>query len=331
MSFLPFLQVTADCSRPKEGKEGKKGRLNHIVDKLSRILVAVDFSEPARAAFEHALLLARIYGARVIAVHAVPPSEPFDWAAQARTELFGRLRQQAEAAGVPFTASVQHGDPAGVIVLHARARHADVIVLGAHRRTTVERLRGGSVSERVLADAPQPVLIVPSGAAIRRTRTLTNVVVAADLSDAAAAVIEQGIAIARRAKGRATLVHVVPGSPDVPRYLYRYGAAEYRDAVTADAWQRLQQLVRPGAKRDVAIDARVVVGDPYTEIARVAREVDADLIVTGASRRGVLSRAVFGSTTMRLMRAADRPLLVVPEFAMHATMSDRAAAQQRAA
>lgn len=303
------------------------------MDHLSRILVAVDFSEPARAAFDHALRLAQIYGAEVIAVHAVPPSESFDWAAQARTELFGRLRQQAEAARVPFTTTVQHGDPASVILLHARARHADIIVLGAHRRTTMERLRSGSVSERVLLEAPQPVLIVPSGGAADVPRALGNVVIAVDLTDAAKRVADKGIAMARRAKARATLVHVIPGSPDVPRYLYHYGVPEFRDAVIRDARQRLEQLIGPDAKRGVSIHARVVVGDPYTEIARIAKDVDADLIVIGASRRGMLSRALFGSTTTRLMRAADRPLLVVPvpELAMHATTTGQAAAQPRAA
>jgi K+-sensing histidine kinase KdpD len=55
----------------------------------------------------------------------------------------------------------QHGDPAGVIVLHANSRKVDIVVLGSNRRRGWRRFREGSVSERVLRRAGWPVLIVP--------------------------------------------------------------------------------------------------------------------------------------------------------------------------
>jgi K+-sensing histidine kinase KdpD len=55
----------------------------------------------------------------------------------------------------------QHGDPARLILLHANARKADIVVLGSNRRRGWRRLREGSVSERVLRRAAWPVLIVP--------------------------------------------------------------------------------------------------------------------------------------------------------------------------
>jgi nucleotide-binding universal stress UspA family protein len=38
--------------------------------------------------------------------------------------------------------SVQLGDPAGVILLHARAKYPDLIVLGTHQRTGMDRHDG---------------------------------------------------------------------------------------------------------------------------------------------------------------------------------------------
>jgi nucleotide-binding universal stress UspA family protein len=64
----------------------------------------------------------------------------------------------------------QHGDPARVIVLHANARKADIVILGSNRRRGWRRLREGSVAERVLRRAAWPVLIVPWDA--RRTGVL---------------------------------------------------------------------------------------------------------------------------------------------------------------
>ena len=47
---------------------------------LSRVLAAVDFSAPARRAFDYALDLAKRHGAKLAVVHAVPPDQPFNWA-----------------------------------------------------------------------------------------------------------------------------------------------------------------------------------------------------------------------------------------------------------
>ena len=51
-------------------------------------------------------------------------------------------------------------------------------------------------------------------------------------------------------------------------------------------------------------------GSPRKEILAEAHEWDADLIVLGTSRRGVLPRAIFGSTALHVIRNADRPLFL---------------------
>ncbi len=61
-----------------------------------------------------------------------------------------------------MSVSVQHGDPAGVILLHANSRHCDLLVLRTHRRTGLERLRTGSVAGEVTRRATCPVLVVPA-------------------------------------------------------------------------------------------------------------------------------------------------------------------------
>jgi len=45
---------------------------------------------------------------------------------------------------------------------------------------------------------------------------------------------------------------------------------------------------------------------------RVARELSADLIVVGSHGRGVVARAILGSTADKVVRTAHQPVLVVP-------------------
>jgi len=128
---------------------------------LARILCAIDLEKASERAFDRALSLAVLGNARLFILHATPASLPFSWRAAERLRYLTELRERAEAAGVKVRVEEQHGDPAGVIVLHANTRKVDIVVLGSNRRRGWRRLREGSVAERVLRRAAWPVLVVP--------------------------------------------------------------------------------------------------------------------------------------------------------------------------
>ena len=62
-----------------------------IVTQFSRVLAAVDFSKPARGAFDYALALSKQHGAELVVVQAVPPNQAFSWQARERRALTARL------------------------------------------------------------------------------------------------------------------------------------------------------------------------------------------------------------------------------------------------
>jgi universal stress protein A len=137
---------------------------------LARILCAIDLEKASERAFERALSLAVIGNAKLFILHATPAKVPFSWRSGERFQYLTELRERADAAGVKVRVEQQHGDPAGLIVLHANARKVDIVILGSNRRRGWRRLREGSVAERVLRRAAWPVLIVPWDA--RRTGVL---------------------------------------------------------------------------------------------------------------------------------------------------------------
>jgi nucleotide-binding universal stress UspA family protein len=65
-----------------------------------------------------------------------------------------------------------------------------------------------------------------------------------------------------------------------------------------------------------------VSGAPAEQIANLSREIDADLIVMGVTARGAIGRRFFGSTAIRVMRSASRPVLAVPERSQKAALVD---------
>ena len=128
---------------------------------ISKILCAIDLTKASRNVFERALSIARVSKARLYILHVVPADHPFSWRQRERLKLLTSLRERAERAGVSVRTVEQHGDPAQVIVLHADARKADLVVLGSNRRRGWQRFRKGSVGERVLRRAAWALLIVP--------------------------------------------------------------------------------------------------------------------------------------------------------------------------
>lgn len=300
---------------------------------LSRILCAVDPSEPAQVAFRQSLALARARDAELAVVVAVPPGEPFNRHARERTAQITGLRRASDAAGVRMRVSVQQGDPAAVILLHASSRTCDLIVLGTRHRSGFERLRAGSVAEQVARRATSPVLVVPiSRDAGSRACSggFRNVVCAVDVSTAPNAGLERVLRIVQDGTRRVTLVHALPNPAPMARDASRVGAPEQAELVKRDAWQRLQDAVPLELKATGTVRARLVWGTPSDEIVKLAGELGADLIVIGATSHGARGRGLFGSTAVRVMRSASCPVLAIPERMQHEAPLNIASTSERA-
>lgn len=285
-----------------------------IVQPITRVLAAVDFSKPARGAFEYALALSQRHAAELVVVQAVPLNQAFGWHARERLALTAKLRRRADLANVEFQDRVQQGDPAKIILSHAGSLHPDVIVAGTHQRTGIDRFANGSVAERVAAKSTVPVLAVPYGRRTVAVEPFNHLAVAVDFSVGSNRAIDHALALASDPTARVTLLHVVPGfSAGVPPHLYRYGIAEYQDQLLRDARRRLQLAVPVKRHSPATIHARVLLGDTTTEISRVVESIGADLLLVGVPKRGVASRALFDTTGARLLRVSRVPILAVPE------------------
>lgn len=135
------------------------------------ILHPTDGSEASMAAADHAIELAASHGATLRLLYVVDVSslaaDDFGTVLLENLEQTGRtaledLAERAEAAGVEAVTAVETGTPHREIIDDALASAADVVVMGTHGRTGLDRFLLGSVSERVVRSAGVPVLVVPS-------------------------------------------------------------------------------------------------------------------------------------------------------------------------
>jgi nucleotide-binding universal stress UspA family protein len=128
---------------------------------FKRILVPLDLSDCSRAALRLAFGLAEVHRSEIDVLLVVPSDD-------SGTDAQRKLQGFVEASGVPATvvvrSHVDRGDPRECILLAARAKQSDVIVLGTHGRTGRTRSLAGSVAESVVRTAECPVITIREAA-----------------------------------------------------------------------------------------------------------------------------------------------------------------------
>lgn len=134
--------------------------------RIKKILYPTDFSSYSNQAYFHAISLAEKHNASLTVLFVYNPDntttpgsqgdEPTD-----RRYWQGQLEQiRPVDTRIPVSHILLQGDPASEIVRYGRDAGIDLIVMGTHGRTGVERLLMGSVAEKVLRDAACSVLVV---------------------------------------------------------------------------------------------------------------------------------------------------------------------------
>jgi len=128
-----------------------------------------------------------------------------------------------------------------------------------------------------------------------------RIVCATDLRVRSNFALNRAVQLARQTGARLTLVHAVDARRSAPRV---------RAQVNRAYVQLLSMVDRTFGSAAAATDIVVRAGGPLDVIVKVATEVDADLVVLAAPQRRRLD-SIFGTTAERLLRAMQRPVLVV--------------------
>ena len=139
-----------------------------------------------------------------------------------------------------------------------------------------------------------------------------KIVVGTDFSRHAQSVAKMAIYLAQRTDGSVELVHVVdPASAHIQAPSVDVDALDekIREGVEEKLLTEAQALTGEG---QIPVTTYLAAGDVKEVLLARARAGGADLIVIGAHGRPVLERVFLGSVAERIVRYADRPVLIVP-------------------
>jgi universal stress protein A len=283
--------------------------------RLRTILCPIDFSDLSAGEIDVAVEVARAFGSRLVLQHdraAIAPgiARQWDWETTHRevyTETEAERRMQAALNGLPSEVRAEGvvcaGPVAGTLLALAEQLPADLIVLGSHGWSTETH---ASVTERVIAKAPCPVLTFNAPAASTgrfRLRAAAGaspptVVVPTDFSSTANHAVGYAWSLARSLPVRIDLLHVLPRASA--------GAESTARARLAD--------LRP-ADVSASVDIHVVAGDATEAIFAHLVAVKAAFAVLGEHARDLLRGAFTRDTARRVVHGASCPILVVPKRA----------------
>ena len=317
---------------------------SHAMISLKNILFATDFSEASEAALPYAAAISRRYGSQLHVVHMVSPAsylipyapdvpstiETLHDAARANArERMETLASQLTPA--PYRTYIREGEVWEGISEIIRTHEIDLLVVGTHGRTGVEKLLLGSKAEEILRQAPCPVLTVGSKVSGRAKLpavegegkhltpvdiSLRQIVYATDFSPESLAAAPFATSMAQEFQAKLTLLHVMekigdmdPGSNPIDLAL-----------------QRLESLVPTEASLWCSTKPSVQFGPPAECILQAALDSNADVIVLGvraaAGHLGVATHLPW-TTAHKVIAHAHCPVLTIPFTAAPQVKKDK--------
>jgi len=136
-----------------------------------------------------------------------------------------------------------------------------------------------------------------------------SILVATDGSEAASTAVEHAIELARRLEVPLYAVAVLDSRTEYDNAIVDPAEVDRRRREQASSW--LEGIEATAQDEGLDVETTIRSGVPDEEIRTYADELEAGAIVLGAQGRSSFRRALLGSTADRVVRLADRPVVVV--------------------
>lgn len=308
------------------------------------MLVCIDDSETIRSLGPHALAVACSLGldvtfARVIEMrrHLASPTDPIAWHVQQADEREKLRRlvagQQAPDPGAPrlfegigarerdsIDSVLLAGDPGEELTDWAQANDTTVIAL--HRRDNGTDPGLGCTAQALMEDSAKSLLLVPPGS--RGDAIYRRVLVPIDGSARAESVMPLARRIARTHGATLVLAHVVPPREERlendlspiwrphPQTPQTSQTPQTEACAEEAARANLEALRRRSVEDGVPVQVMTLgPADARTELCRVLRDEDIDLVVMSSHGCTGLEAVPCGSVTGYVAGHGEVPVLVV--------------------
>ncbi len=303
----------------------------------TRILTPLDGSEASEHVLPYARALASSLSIPLTLLMAIEPDHPtisqllnptLHWheteshrsehAEGYLTSVASRLR----GAGLTVDTITPRSEPATAIVEEAAKDPGTLIAMASHGRSGLARWWMGSVADKVLHMADNPLLLIRSRAHAPSSQESTpdRLIVPVDGSELAEEILPHVVHLYRAMSLPVELVRVTMSEAEyyqamsmglrvLPPTLPSFQS--FSETMDGEAWQYLADVREKLTRLGVAtVNGRLVQGSPADSIVDLASSGHSLVVMTTHGRSGV-GRMVLGSVAERVVRQSGGPVLLV--------------------
>lgn len=281
--------------------------------RYNKILIAVDGSQVSKNVLRQAFKLAPPEKKCITVVAINPPYEGdilfigvgniSELLKAPGEKILSEAKEIARSEGVTIETRLEEGEIFEEIINVAEEERCDLIVMGRHGMTRLERALMGSVTAKVIGHFKGRILIIPTK---DTSIGWKNILVATDGSKYSDAAVDEAINYAKSYEGTLKIVTAV----DVTEK-FQVQAPELLEESMDNAKKNLDDIKNKAQQAGVNLETFVREGEPYKVIADLATESNADIIVMGSHGRTGLKRLLMGSVSEKVIGYAPCPVLVV--------------------
>lgn len=296
---------------------------------FNKILVPLDGSPLAEEAMITAMAVAKAAKAEVLLLRSIQPvytmmpvvagEYEWIWPEYAREDSRREIRDYLNSVKAAYecpecevSTIAQEGDPASVIVDTADEEGVDLIVMSTHGQTGVRRAVFGSVTERVLHSVSCPVLVTRTKEPIRR------ILITLDGSELSERAMAPALEIAQSVGASIILLRIneiLPVSPIEAATGWEWEVSEPKQRLMGELRQAAEAYLREIILRynlnPADVQTIVLDGSPVDRIQEFARLYGIDLIAMSTHGHTGLRRWLYGSVSIKVMRASECSMLII--------------------
>ena len=227
-------------------------------------------------------------------------------------EVRARYSKDAVQQCVVARGNVAVGYPAEEILKYIDDNDIDLVMMSTHGSSGVKTWDLGEVANKVIHASRIPVWLVPT--ALREEIIADNlparslVVPLSGSKESSAAIPHAVSLITHRGEGELVLLHVV----EMPTMSVTRETSEDVKRQRGEMKEYLEKLAQPIRESGVEVRTVVLVGSPAAQIINYLKANPTQLLAMATSRKGRLSRMVFGNVTENIIHMVKvTPLLLV--------------------
>jgi nucleotide-binding universal stress UspA family protein len=291
---------------------------------MKSVVCATDLSEGSNKALYLASYIAKSYQTKLVIAHVIdlPAVTPYGETMVDPQELQARVEQSArtqvtdilsEIPDLNWELKVSIGYPAKEIKETVKQAEAGLLVAATHTRSGIERLLLGSVTRKLLFTLKVPLLVVPGNLRMERPalHKTESILISTDFSFDAEKAVDWGLDFARTFDAKKVVLATVIESSQLDQILTVDPQKDQGLAgkLVEQLTEKLMSKVPPDIKNKVEV--KVLAGHPHEELNKFAILNRLDMIVMGVHGRGFIENLMVGSTTDRVIRLGQFPVLAV--------------------